>query len=396
MGFILCHICGRKYGLHSITIHIPSCAEKWQTQQSNIPQKYRRPVPSPPIHFHQIVSGKLNGKAKANAIQGYNSEAKDIFESSTADIRCAKCRQVVSWESFGEHYKLCQTADLGTREPIRQDCSIICHICGRKYGTASISIHIPKCEKKWESYQASRPETEKLPCPTMPDDLSQLLSSHLRGSELRTALYEYNTTGHFASTSDPSQSDEIEIKESIRQDCSLICYICGQRYGTASISIHIPKCERKWEIYQGSCLENESLPCPTMPEDLAQLLASNLKGAELRKALYEYNISHFSSISSSTRSQSSLGSSKRDISDQESHASNVQTKKLSMRLELSLEIESASKVKNFQKSVDEAKMRCFNCKLFFTAKEFKDHWINCSQEIREHSDEDLDQDDTQN
>ena len=306
MGFILCHICGRKYGLHSITIHIPSCAEKWQIQQSKFPQKYRRPVPSPPEHFPQLVSGKLNVKASANAIQGYNSEAKDTFESSTADIRCARCRQVVSWESFGEHYKLCQTADLGrTREPIRQDCSIICHICGRKYGTASISIHIPECEKKWESYQASRPENERLPCPMMPDDLSQLLASHLRGSELRTALYEYNTTGHFASTSDPGQSAEIE--ESIRQDCSLICHICGQRYGTASISIHIPKCERKWEIYQGSCQENERLPCPKMPDDLAQLLASNLKGSDLRKALYEYNISHFSSISSSTRSQSYLG-----------------------------------------------------------------------------------------
>ena len=230
----------------------------------------------------------------------------------------------------------------------------------------------------------------------MPDDLSQLLASHLRGSELRTALYEYNTTGHFASTSDPGQSAEIEIKESIRQDCSLICHICGQRYGTASISIHIPKCERKWEIYQSSCLENESLPCPTMPEDLAQLLESNLKGSELRKALYKYNISHFSSISSSTRSQSYLGSSKSDICDQERYASNVQTNRSSMRLEFSLEIESASKVKNFQKSVDEAKMRCFNCKLFFTAEEFKDHWINCSQEIREHSDEDLDQDDSQN
>ena len=28
---------------------------------------------------------------------------------------------------------------------------------------------------------------------------------------------------------------------------TLICYICGKEYGTASLPIHIKSCEKKWE-----------------------------------------------------------------------------------------------------------------------------------------------------
>ena len=29
--------------------------------------------------------------------------------------------------------------------------AVMCYICGREYGTASINIHIPQCIKKWEA-----------------------------------------------------------------------------------------------------------------------------------------------------------------------------------------------------------------------------------------------------
>ena len=30
---------------------------------------------------------------------------------------------------------------------------IMCYICGREYGTASIDIHLKTCKKKWEIEQ---------------------------------------------------------------------------------------------------------------------------------------------------------------------------------------------------------------------------------------------------
>ena len=32
--------------------------------------------------------------------------------------------------------------------------ALMCYICGREFGTASLEIHIPQCRKKWELVQA--------------------------------------------------------------------------------------------------------------------------------------------------------------------------------------------------------------------------------------------------
>lgn len=52
---------------------------------------------------------------------------------------------------------------------VRRPPSVICHICGRPYGTASIKIHIPQCEKKFEDEQKRLPPSQrrKLPDPPM-------------------------------------------------------------------------------------------------------------------------------------------------------------------------------------------------------------------------------------
>ena len=45
---------------------------------------------------------------------------------------------------------------------------VTCYICGRDFGTASIVIHIPQCEKKWDVQQQKLPAKQRRPPPTKP------------------------------------------------------------------------------------------------------------------------------------------------------------------------------------------------------------------------------------
>ncbi|CAL8091230.1 unnamed protein product [Calicophoron daubneyi] len=46
---------------------------------------------------------------------------------------------------------------------------VVCYICGREFGSASIGIHEPQCLKKWRQQNNLRPKSERLPTPVKPD-----------------------------------------------------------------------------------------------------------------------------------------------------------------------------------------------------------------------------------
>ena len=49
--------------------------------------------------------------------------------------------------------------------------TLTCYICGRAFGTASISIHIPQCAKKYENEQLTKPKSERRPLPQAPSEV---------------------------------------------------------------------------------------------------------------------------------------------------------------------------------------------------------------------------------
>ncbi|XP_031794858.1 zinc finger protein 474 isoform X4 [Sarcophilus harrisii] len=52
---------------------------------------------------------------------------------------------------------------------IRRPPTIICYICGREYGTMSISIHEPQCLKKWHNENNLLPKEFRRPEPKKPE-----------------------------------------------------------------------------------------------------------------------------------------------------------------------------------------------------------------------------------
>uniref|UniRef100_A0A670JLD8 Serum response factor binding protein 1 n=1 Tax=Podarcis muralis TaxID=64176 RepID=A0A670JLD8_PODMU len=55
---------------------------------------------------------------------------------------------------------------------IRRPPTVICYICGREYGTQSISIHEPQCLKKWHIENDQLPKHLRRPEPKKPEVVS--------------------------------------------------------------------------------------------------------------------------------------------------------------------------------------------------------------------------------
>ena len=54
---------------------------------------------------------------------------------------------------------------------------VMCYICGREFGKASIIIHIPQCEKKWDVEQQKLPKKQRRPVPTKPFGILKCLTA---------------------------------------------------------------------------------------------------------------------------------------------------------------------------------------------------------------------------
>nr|XP_011708377.1 zinc finger protein 474 isoform X1 [Macaca nemestrina] len=52
---------------------------------------------------------------------------------------------------------------------IRRPPTVVCYICGREYGTKSISIHEPQCLKKWHNENNLLPKELRRPVPKKPE-----------------------------------------------------------------------------------------------------------------------------------------------------------------------------------------------------------------------------------
>jgi len=71
--------------------------------------------------------------------------------------------------------------------------ALMCYICGREYGTASLQIHLKTCMKKWEIEESKKPKKERRPMPQPPKQLSDVLDKINGGGNVNfDDLEDYN------------------------------------------------------------------------------------------------------------------------------------------------------------------------------------------------------------
>ena len=156
--------------------------------------------------------------------------------------------------------------------------SLVCYICGREFGTASLGIHLKACRKKWDAEQEKRPAHQRKACPQPPAGFEEAArglvpSDSALGKYNDAAFDSYNHKAlepcprcgrTFNPESLPRHLKGCHAKGEPEQEMegdqartpnpkrpkTLICYICGKEYGSASLEIHIKACQRKWDIEQ--------------------------------------------------------------------------------------------------------------------------------------------------
>ena len=78
MKALVCHLCGRKYGTASLSIHLKTCKEKFIREQAKISSKYRKAIPEDlPLPISPL---------RQKAIDAYNEQALQIYSTSVMQV----------------------------------------------------------------------------------------------------------------------------------------------------------------------------------------------------------------------------------------------------------------------------------------------------------------------
>ncbi|CAF1146054.1 unnamed protein product [Adineta steineri] len=96
--FVMCYICGRKYGTQSVEIHEPQCLEKWHIENAKLPPNLRRPAPrKPDIHI---------GSKGSYSIDEINDAA---YEAAKAQlVPCDNCGRKFGSDRIQVHQRSCR------------------------------------------------------------------------------------------------------------------------------------------------------------------------------------------------------------------------------------------------------------------------------------------------
>eukprot|EP00913_Durusdinium_trenchii_P010964 g10290.t1 len=69
---------------------------------------------------------------------------------------------------------------------------LMCYLCGREFGSRSLPIHVPQCEKKWlaQAAEAQKPLADQRPLPPRPERLNAMMTTGALRDEERAVFNE--------------------------------------------------------------------------------------------------------------------------------------------------------------------------------------------------------------
>ena len=102
----------------------------------------------------------------------------------------------------------------------RRPQTIVCYICGREFGSKSISIHEPQCMKKWEIENSKLPKKQRRPRPKKPEVLPAI-----------------NASGQY----DATRWNEAAYASAQAQ--LLSCENCGRTFNPDRLPVHQKSCK---------------------------------------------------------------------------------------------------------------------------------------------------------
>ena len=253
--FLQCKFCCKIFTIYSISIHEKKCRERGQKENS------------------PKAKAALNGRCvSVHEIRNVDDEwlKAGILEYATA-VSVDKLNVTDEPDQPDKSTALQQTPGF-----------LPCHVCGKPFGSKSLRIHIPQCEKKWEREHTKSTEKARLPRRNQRNQTKRLFASETNLS----SKYDEKTLspsvwyGNRLSYHTPSSVSNQVKKQTLLEDKKLrtstageqvqseiitksgphvvskrptsagnyvACQFCNNYYGSASVKIHEVKCAIKTE-----------------------------------------------------------------------------------------------------------------------------------------------------
>lgn len=221
-------------------------------------------------HVPRPMTRTLPRSALQDTGHGLPLSNGEVSEHSKYE-QCKDCGNIVSADKVGVHRRLChgnppivnsgtlqfpsthnmlkaghklvQTKPGNNSLTSAMPPTIVCYICGRKYGSHSISIHEPQCLKKFNAQNSKLPISERLPLPKKHGSVARVL---LREEEVLVVARRPRV----------DMGSAVESKEELVQQYFESCYsefekelvpckTCGRTFAPERHRKHEPSCNAK-------------------------------------------------------------------------------------------------------------------------------------------------------
>jgi hypothetical protein len=144
-------------------------------------------------------------------------------------------------DCYGEEYEYeARPPKYSTGKPRQVGGPATCDICGKLFGSSSIDIHRPQCEKRRAKEEAE------------------------------------------------AEAQRRHENRKIRPMPGIICYICGKHFGQSSLAIHEKTCLQRWERENNQLPPGQRRPKPVKPQMMAFAVAED--GSPVGNGTSKYRI----------------------------------------------------------------------------------------------------------
>ncbi|XP_028912194.1 zinc finger protein 474 isoform X2 [Ornithorhynchus anatinus] len=182
-----CYICGGEFSSFSLPNHELSCLEKWKIRNKRLPKELRQSPPKKPEPSTSREAEQRGGGVSrvSQLVPCSNCGRTFVPERLSVHRRSCKApgpimknlilRGRLTREDPSESGQSSKEVPSTSSKPpvVKQPKMVFCYICGRAYGTKSISIHEPQCLQKWHAENNALPKKLQKPEPQKPEDRSK-------------------------------------------------------------------------------------------------------------------------------------------------------------------------------------------------------------------------------
>ncbi|CDW81196.1 UNKNOWN [Stylonychia lemnae] len=189
----------------------------------------------------------LNYKTKGYTQNMNNGLISDqIYQQVNGNnIQCLNCMNVFTSDKVKIHERTCimkgRTGVMNTvnieikkraapkeKKPpafISRPRTLICYICGREYGTASLQIHLKTCIKKWEIEESFKPPHQRRPVPEPPKNFDLMIQGARNGS------YDFECYNE-------------EAFKDFNEKALVPCHNCARTFLPDRLVVHLRSCDK--------------------------------------------------------------------------------------------------------------------------------------------------------